>query len=133
MPTTNPNPATYPQRTGAALLLAFILLPFLALLIAANPAEASRPACCRTHGKHHCLMPQTGSPSGTASDPDRTAAPQLRELCPCQNTAVAPALPLSQLAPNSPLYAAHRLPLPAACNPRHDHQSNRGPPPDLPA
>ncbi|HEV2647109.1 MAG TPA: hypothetical protein VGU46_12155 [Acidobacteriaceae bacterium] len=43
-----------------ALLIAFGS-PFVAPILAATAsAQASLPACCRLHGKHHCSMPEGG-------------------------------------------------------------------------
>jgi hypothetical protein len=49
--------ATVSQRIGAAVVLFAFLLPLLACLgtLSSDP-EASLPACCRSHGKHHCMM-----------------------------------------------------------------------------
>jgi hypothetical protein len=47
----------------------------------ANP-QASLPACCRRHGKHHCSMMNL---SGSASDPTFQAPP-----CPSYPAAAAP-------------------------------------------
>jgi len=45
------------DRWHALLLILTFALPFAQLPIAAfsNP-EAMLPACCRSHGKHHCMM-----------------------------------------------------------------------------
>jgi len=44
------------QRMGAGTLLLAFLLPLLACIIGTGPTEElSLPACCRTHGKHHCM------------------------------------------------------------------------------
>ncbi|HEX4020274.1 MAG TPA: hypothetical protein VHX63_03940 [Acidobacteriaceae bacterium] len=45
------------MRRIAATLLLFLtgILP-LQPLVSQAEAQASLPACCRTHGKHHCMM-----------------------------------------------------------------------------
>lgn len=54
------------RSTVATLLTFFICVAILAPLLMPG-AEASLPACCRTHGKHHCLMnsePPAGDVAG---------------------------------------------------------------------
>ncbi len=71
----------HPQRLSATLLLAlftaFLLLP--GLFAATQPTEdTSLPACCRTHGKHHCSMRQRPlTPAGNSP-----VVTQLSERCP---------------------------------------------------
>jgi hypothetical protein len=71
-------------RSIAFLLLLSYLLPFMQMAYAASSdPEAARPACCRTHGKHKCLMhmpPQVHSDDGN----EATLSPaQISERCPC--------------------------------------------------
>jgi len=78
-----------PQRSGEGmrrLCALFLLLlsvgPWLLALSAPDVvAEASLPACCRTHGKHKCFMQFTGKGSA-ASNSGGAAAPQVSERCP---------------------------------------------------
>jgi hypothetical protein len=50
------------RRIAAILLLGVFSILLIAPIAMAQDPEAQLPACCRTHGKHHCMMP-TGSQS----------------------------------------------------------------------
>lgn len=50
------------RRAFAGALIALLFAAILAPLLQANP-EASLPACCRTHGEHHCMMSEASSAS----------------------------------------------------------------------
>jgi hypothetical protein len=68
------------RRTIAlALTMLFCWTPIAPFF--APDAEANLPACCRRHGKHHCMMRAMerlgGRPSGVAS---------VSENCPCPPT-----------------------------------------------
>ncbi|MEO8051892.1 MAG: hypothetical protein ABI833_15860 [Acidobacteriota bacterium] len=51
------------KRIAAILVLGVFSFLLIAPLAIATDPEAQLPACCRAHGKHHCMMP-VGSPSG---------------------------------------------------------------------
>jgi hypothetical protein len=74
------------RRGRAALLLVLLFAPVVALAAIPHAApEISLPACCRAHGKHHCLM--------HASAPDTGGAPavsSLSEECPFPALGPAP-------------------------------------------
>jgi hypothetical protein len=74
------------RLVAAALMLVFtspLVLPFFA---ASADSEASLPACCRRHGKHHCNMTAAMMAMLAASSgPVLTAPP-----CPLYPTAAAP-------------------------------------------
>jgi hypothetical protein len=63
------------------LLLLSLLLPFVAAAQSlASDDEAALPACCRSHGKHHCSM---GGHLATRDAHTRTFSdPQVSEKCP---------------------------------------------------
>jgi len=55
-----------------------LLMVFSWMLVAplfAPDAEASLPACCRRHGKHHCMMGQVGG--------NEKGFTSVSEKCPC--------------------------------------------------
>lgn len=54
------------RRIAAILLLGVFSFLLIAPAAMAQDPEAQLPACCRTHGKHHCMMP-TGNQSGGPS------------------------------------------------------------------
>jgi hypothetical protein len=70
------------QRTIAALLLALLSLPILALFasISNQNNEALLPACCRSHGKHQCFMRGMAMDSMPAND--SPAMSYVSEPCP---------------------------------------------------
>lgn len=69
---------------AVALLLTFISPVALPLFATTADPEASLPACCRRHGKHHCAM--TMAMLAIASRPAFYAPP-----CPFYPTAATPA------------------------------------------
>lgn len=75
-----------PWRTTGTLLFAlFMALLFAPGIVAATSGDdASLPACCRTHGRHHCAMGWAASRVG-----DGPALARVTERCPCP--ACAPA------------------------------------------
>lgn len=74
-------------RTTAMLLLALLLATLFAPAIGAAAAgdEASLPACCRAHGRHHCAMGRAATRAGN----DEPGVARWTERCPCP--ACAPA------------------------------------------
>jgi hypothetical protein len=69
-------------RISATLLLVLFsglyLIPFIA---AGEDTDASLPACCRTHGKHHCMM-CAGAIERTAGRSDTPSFARVTEKCP---------------------------------------------------
>jgi hypothetical protein len=62
------------MRRAVALALMLILSSLLMAPLFASDPEANLPACCRRHGKHHCMMSeQRDGGSGFAA---------VREKCP---------------------------------------------------
>jgi hypothetical protein len=121
------------MRRAIALLLMLVFSSMLmAPLFAANP-EANLPPCCRSHGKHHCMMQRMQRPDGR---PGFTA---VREKCPCFPSGTVAAHSW-QFAPESgrTLYAAavcvSRIPPqiePAFAASFFDSHPERGPPAPL--
>jgi len=77
-------------RAGVTLLLVLFLLPMLSVWFSSSPStEASRPVCCRLHGKHHCSMDGMGV--GGSSDGERSSISRTRvsERCPYQGATAA--------------------------------------------
>lgn len=71
------------RRISAALLLAFFLLPLLALGASLGTVnDAALRACCRAHGKHHCSMGRMAV-EGSGSQKVPTAS-TISEKCPFQ-------------------------------------------------
>ena len=56
------------RRNLALLLLAVMISPIVALLLASSP-ESNLPACCRRNGKHHCAI--------MSPEPERSSRPSL--------------------------------------------------------
>jgi len=117
-----------------ALLIAFGSPTFASLaapLFAANTdPEAALPACCRSHGAHHCAMRHSVA-APTPTGPAFTTPP-----CPLYPTASTP-LRLATASLNTPLRLAVeqlRTPAPLATTPRPARtftasaNLNRGPP-----
>lgn len=69
-----------PWRTTATLLLAlFAALLFAPGVVATTSGDdASLPACCRAHGRHHCTMSRAATRAG-----DGPVLAQVTERCPC--------------------------------------------------
>lgn len=64
------------RRAAATFILLLIgILPWLPLILQAQ-AQASLPACCRAHGKHHCMMVRMA----LGKDAQR---PSMLQRCPC--------------------------------------------------
>jgi len=72
------------QCIRVVFLLALFLLPLLSIWpLSEASAERSLPACCRTHGKHHCSAIRSGiSISNDENAP--IARTQIVERCPFQ-------------------------------------------------
>jgi hypothetical protein len=66
------------RHISATLLLAFFAVLFTLPLLA-DGADASLPACCRSQGKHHCLMSASERRALQSSEP---AFAQVSEKCP---------------------------------------------------
>lgn len=77
------------QRIRVVFLLALFLLPLLSIWpLSEASAEASLPACCRTHGKYHCSAIRSGiSISNDENAP--IARTQILERCPFQGATLA--------------------------------------------
>lgn len=65
------------MRRAIALLLLLIFSSMLMAPLFASDPESNLPPCCRSHGKHHCMMQRMQRPDGR---PGFTA---VREKCPC--------------------------------------------------
>jgi hypothetical protein len=65
------------MRRAIALLLMLVFSSMLMAPLFASDPEANLPACCRRHGKHHCMMQAV---QGSDGPPGLTA---VREKCPC--------------------------------------------------
>jgi hypothetical protein len=52
------------MRRGIALALTMIFSWLLMAPLYSPDADASLPACCRRHGKHHCMMRMSEPPTG---------------------------------------------------------------------
>jgi hypothetical protein len=69
-------------RTSAIVLLTlFLVVQVLPFVSSQTPDEASLPACCRTHGKHHCVMNMNLLTRSQGSD-HRPVFAQVTEKCP---------------------------------------------------
>jgi len=120
------------RRALAITLLIAFCSPFLAPLSALTPTdpEASLPACCRSHGAHHCAMLHMH----LAPDPSAPAfsAPP----CPLYPTAATLPQLASFILTDSPRFSASPLrnPAPPAASSRPAHlllasaHLTRGPP-----
>jgi hypothetical protein len=64
------------RRAIAVLLMLVFSSMLIAPVLAADP-EASLPACCRRHGKHHCAMRMAVQPGS------RTGFTTVKGKCPC--------------------------------------------------
>jgi hypothetical protein len=117
------------RALAIALLIAFSSPLLLPLMAATRDPEASLPACCRRHGKHHCsmMMAMRAANSGPAFH-----APP----CPFYPSATTPPrLATASLSTSlPPVVEALRASAPPAPTPRRAHaftgSSNlkRGPP-----
>ena len=65
------------MRRAIALLLMLVFSSLLMAPLFASDPEANLPPCCRSHGKHHCMMRRMQRPDG------RSGIAALREKCPC--------------------------------------------------
>jgi hypothetical protein len=54
------------KRIGAMLLLGVISFLLIAPVAIAQDPESQLPACCRTHGKHHCMMSTADASAASA-------------------------------------------------------------------
>jgi membrane protein YqaA with SNARE-associated domain len=126
------------RRAFATLLLLVFGASFVAPFVAAADPEANLPACCRAHGKHHCMMSAGMMRRMMAAQNDGTPKlVQIREKCPCTPMLGASASAASFLLPGSAevIYAsilAHpTLPAQTASKARISHsrsRQKRGPP-----
>jgi hypothetical protein len=89
MPATSPStrePRLLRRAVAAALMLVFLSPLVLPLFAASADREASLPACCRRHGKHHCNMTmEMMAMLAASSGPVLTTPP-----CPLYPAAAAP-------------------------------------------
>jgi hypothetical protein len=115
-----------------ALLLTFVSPFVLPLFAATSDPEASLPACCRRHGKHHCNMTMAMMAMLAASSGPALTTPP----CPLYPTAATPVRILTAYfsAPPPPSVEIRRDPSPPAPAPLRARtfattsQSTRGPP-----
>jgi hypothetical protein len=71
-------------RCSAVFLLVCFFLPFVQTVVASTQdAEASLPACCRSHGKHKCFMLAVHDRSGQQTSAAFRNQSTLSEKCPC--------------------------------------------------
>jgi hypothetical protein len=92
------------------LLLAFVSPLVVPLCAATADPEASLPACCRSHGKHHCammhmmLMASSGPVFSAPACPRYPTAIHLPALATAMLTAVRPlsVVPMRAPAPPNP-------------------------------
>jgi len=84
------------RMLAITLLIAFGSPLVLPLFAATADPQASLPACCRRHGKHHCTMLMPGIPSGPAFQ-----APP----CPSYPTAATP-VRIATVSLTTPLQAS---------------------------
>jgi hypothetical protein len=74
------------RRLCALFLLLLSVGPWLVAISSSDAiSEASLPACCRTHGKHKCLMRFTRDEGAVSSSGGATAS-QVSERCPYNPT-----------------------------------------------
>jgi hypothetical protein len=65
------------MRRAIALLLMLVFSSMLMAPLFASDPDANLPACCRRHGKHHCMM------QGMQGSDSRPGLAAVREKCPC--------------------------------------------------
>ena len=135
MPATSPStrePRPLSKAVAVALMLVFLSPLVLPLFAASADPEASLPACCRRHGKHHCNMTMAMMAMLAASSgPVLTAPP-----CPLYPSAPAPmrivtAYFAAQLPPSIEIRRDPAPPAPTLLRVRVlaiTSQSTRGPP-----
>jgi hypothetical protein len=117
------------RRILAITLLIAFGFPILAPAFAATPdPEASLPACCRSHGAHHCAMmhlTQTTGPSLNAPPCPFYPGPSTSPRTAAASLTAAPSLTAAQL-----LAAAPRAATPNRAAPIFISSANlkRGPP-----
>jgi hypothetical protein len=86
------------RKALSILLLAMFCLPAITPLFALQAQEdANLPACCRRHGKHHCMMSMQDRQAMTASQDPQFAAPT--EKCPYAPSMVVRGVHLSSFVP----------------------------------
>jgi hypothetical protein len=92
-------------------MLVFISPLVLPLFAATSDPEASLPACCRRHGKHHCNMTMMMAMLAASSGPALTTPP-----CPFYPAAATPVRIVTAYfaAPLQPLVEPLRNPAPPA-------------------
>jgi hypothetical protein len=89
------------RKALSILLLAMFCLPAITPLFALQAQEdANLPACCRRHGKHHCMMSMQDRQAMTASQDPQFAAPT--EKCPYAPSMVVRGVHLSSFVPQPP-------------------------------
>jgi len=92
-------------RGAAWLLLLGLLLPFAQMAYGATAdPEAGLLACCRSHGKHKCLLRSSRTSSADANKQATVRVPQISEKCPC-----TPVNPSSTNTSHAGLPEAQRL------------------------
>jgi hypothetical protein len=70
------------RRLLAILIAILVGLPTVTPLFALSTGDdLSRPACCRSDGKHHCMLADMDM-SGSSSDRSGFTAPSISERCP---------------------------------------------------
>jgi hypothetical protein len=121
------------MRRAIALLLMLMFSSLLMAPLFASDPEANLPPCCRSHGRHHCMMQRMQRPDGR---PGFTA---MREKCPCfPSGTVASHSGQFVPAPGRHLHASAASPGhipqqidPAFASAYFDSHRKRGPPPPL--
>lgn len=75
------------RRIWASLLLAAFGFTLIGPAVFAFTADSTLPACCRSHGKHHCALPQSlGSSSGPVAVAGRCPMFEVSQTFPPQPT-----------------------------------------------
>ncbi len=79
---------TKARRASVILLLVLFLLPIVSAWTSSGAwGQAALPACCRTHGRHHCSMGKSGIDS--SEKPGNVAIQRVPERCPFQGASSA--------------------------------------------
>lgn len=68
------------RRLCVLFLLLLCVMPCLVVFAASSVAEASLPACCRSHGRHKCFLRMRAESMAQSSG--GSAIPQVSENCP---------------------------------------------------
>lgn len=75
------------RRILSISLLLLFMLPLVSPLFAASMADANVPVCCRSNGKHHCMMAKIAAHS--SRDANETKAANIQASCPYNPVAPA--------------------------------------------